>query len=483
MKNLAEANVNGEATVGSQGEHRESPSIFPAYSTYKDSGVEWVDTLPAHWGKVALKWVSKIFAGGTPDKTKAYYWENGSIPWLNSGAVNQVLITEPSNFITTEAFNTSSARWIDPGSLVIALAGQGKTKGMVAQLAIRTTCNQSMAAITPAENLKPRYLFWWISSNYQNIRNMAGGDLRDGLNLELIGDIPALIPSEEEQTQIARFLDHETARIDALIKEQLRLIELIKEKRQSVISHAVTKGLDPTVPMKDSGVEWLGEVPVHWIVSRIKNVASFITSGPRGWSDYIDESGEDIFLQSGDMDNRMNVLFDKAKRITTPEGAEGVRTRLQDGDVVVCITGANTGRVAVLGELNQAAYVNQHLGLIRPYTLACNSRYLGYALSSTTCQTYFNIEQYGLKEGLSLTDVAEAPLMVPPLAEQIQLVAVIESQLATLDGLTADSEMTVELLQERRSALISAAVTGKIDVRGWQPLASALTPKLELEAV
>ena len=229
--------------------------------------------------------------------------------------------------------------------------------------------------------------------------------------------------------------------------------------------------------MKDSGVEWLGEVPAHWKVSRVKNVVSFITSGPRGWSDYIDESGEDIFVQSGDMDNRLNVLLDKAKRIITPEGAEGARTLLQDGDVVVCITGANTGRVAVLGKLDRAAYVNQHLGLVRPYRLSCNPRYLGYALSSSACQTYFNIEQYGLKEGLSLTDLAEAPLMVPPLAEQSQLVEVIENQLRNLERLTADSEMTIELLQERRSALISAAVTGKIDVRGWQPPASTQAPK------
>ncbi|MFT0632615.1 restriction endonuclease subunit S [Pseudomonas sihuiensis] len=341
-----------------------------------------------------------------------------------------------------------------------------------------------MAAIVPEPLIVSRYLFWWLSSNYQNIRNMAGGDLRDGLNLELIGNIPALLPAEAEQTQIARFLDHETARIDALIEEQQRLIELLKEKRQAVISHAVTKGLDPTVPMKDSGVEWLGKVPAHWVVSRLKNVVSFITSGPRGWSDYIDESGEDIFLQSGDMDNRLNVLFDKAKRITTPEGAEGVRTRVCEGDVFVCITGANTGRVAVVKDMPGVSYVNQHLGLLRPQVLSCDSRYLGYALSSTSCQTYFSVEQYGLKEGLSLTDLAEAPLMVPTIAEQVALVKSVEEQLINLDKLSVDAERTVELLTERRAALISAAVTGKIDVRGWRPPARAQATKLEVaEAV
>lgn len=121
---------------------------------------------------------------------------------------------------------------------------------------------------------------------------------------EFVSAMMLATPPYEEQTRIARFLDHETAKIDTLIEEQTRLIELLKEKRQAVISQAVTKGLDPNVPMKDSGVEWFGEVPAHWVVSRVKNIASFITSGPRGWSDYIDESGEDVFLQSGDMDTR-----------------------------------------------------------------------------------------------------------------------------------------------------------------------------------
>lgn len=181
-------------------------------------------------------------------------------------------------------------------------------------------------------------------------------------------------------------------------------------------------------------------------------------------------------MQSGDMDNRLNVLFDKAKRITTPEGAEGVRTRVREGDVFVCITGANTGRVAVVKELPGISYVNQHLGLLRPQVFSCDSRYLGYALSSTNCQTYFSVEQYGLKEGLSLTDLAEAPIMVPTIAEQVALVNSIEEQLSNLDRLSVDAERAVELLTERRSALISAAVTGKIDVRDWRPPVSTQPP-------
>ena len=210
----------------------------------KDSGVEWLGKVPEQWNKGRLRWLSRIYSGGTPDKTNQDYWTTGTIPWLNSGAVNQCTITEPSDFISQEAYENSSTKWINPGSLVIALAGQGKTKGMVAQLAIEATCNQSMAAIVPENKITPRFLFWWLTSNYQNIRNLAGGDLRDGLNLELIGDIQCPLPESKEQTIIASFLDREAARIDTLISGARTFIDLLKEYRSSLITAAVIGKID-----------------------------------------------------------------------------------------------------------------------------------------------------------------------------------------------------------------------------------------------
>lgn len=243
---------------------------LPRYSEYRKSGLNWAAEFPAHWGVVSLKWLCGRYSGGTPDKNKLQFWESGTIPWLNSGAVNDGRIYEPSAYITQEAFENSSAKWIPPGALVMALAGQGKTKGMVAQLMFASTCNQSMAAIVPGKRIKARCLYWWLVCNYQNIRNMAGGDLRDGLNLELLGAIPCPLPPLAEQTAIAAFLDRETTKIDLLIAEQEKLITLLSEKRQATISRAVTKGLNPEVQTKDSGVAWLGEVPSHWDVKKLR---------------------------------------------------------------------------------------------------------------------------------------------------------------------------------------------------------------------
>jgi restriction endonuclease S subunit len=215
-----------------------------SHPAMKDSGVEWLDKMPTHWDAAALRWMSRRYSGGTPDKSNDSYWEEGEIPWLNSGAVNDGYITEPSALITQEGFAKSSAKWIPKGALVMALAGQGKTKGMVAQLGFQTTCNQSMAAIIPDHRLDPRYLYWWLSANYQNIRNMAGGEARDGLNLDLLGSIQCPLPPVIEQRAIATYLDRETARIDQLAAKVEAAIARLTEYRQALITAAVTGKID-----------------------------------------------------------------------------------------------------------------------------------------------------------------------------------------------------------------------------------------------
>lgn len=217
--------------------------------------------------------------------------------------------------------------------------------------------------------------------------------------------------------------------------------------------------------MQDSGIEWIGQVPKHWEKCRVKQASSFITSGPRGWSDFISDNGNAIFLQSGDLNNELGLNLAKAKKVSPPDGAEGQRTQLQLDDVVVCITGANTGRVALVKELDSTVYINQHLSLIRPIGEKVRSKYLAYFLSSEAGSRYYALEQYGLKEGLSLKNVAETPLMLPPVSEQTSIEKYLDKALATLSSLVTSVEESIHLLKERRTSLISATVTGKIDVR------------------
>ncbi len=270
-------------------------------------------------------------------------------------------------------------------------------------------------------------------------------------------------PSMDEQISIVEFLDHETAKIDALIAEQEKLIRLLAEKRQATLSHAVTRGLDPAAPMKDSGVAWLGEVPAHWEVVRVKALSQFTTSGPRGWSERITDGGS-LFIQSGDLNDALGLEYESAKRVNVGDDAEAARTRLAEGDVVVCITGAKTGNVALCSLLHEPAYVNQHLCLIRPSD-GVHGRFLALSLKSTVGQTQFEISQYGLKQGLSLESVRELWVACPPREEQESIVVLLDEETTRLDALRAEAERAIALLKERRAALIAAAVTGQIDVR------------------
>ena len=206
----------------------------------KESGVEWLGEIPSTWITVSLKWISKIYSGGTPSRSNDDFWKNGTIPWLNSGTVNQFFITVPSEYITEEALNKSSAKWMPKNSIVIALAGQGKTKGMAAQVKFKCTCNQSMGVVVPNESINNKFLLYYLSRNYENIRNLGGGDKRDGINLEMIGGIPVPLPKIDEQDTIVDHIETECARINKKKEYTTQLIALLEEYKQALISEVVT---------------------------------------------------------------------------------------------------------------------------------------------------------------------------------------------------------------------------------------------------
>lgn len=211
----------------------------------KDGGVEWLGEIPVHWVYSKLKWISNIYAGGTPSTNVDRYWENGDVPWLNSGTVNQKRIKSPSNYITQEALLNSSTKWVPKNSILMALAGQGKTKGTVGILEIEATCNQSMAAIVPDKNeIDYEFLYYWLHSNYQRIRGLASSDQRDGLNLVIVGDIFCPLPAIEEQQLISIYLNNFEIKNDYLIEKLEIVIEKLQSYRQSLISEAVTGKID-----------------------------------------------------------------------------------------------------------------------------------------------------------------------------------------------------------------------------------------------
>jgi len=329
--------------------------------------------------------------------------------------------------------------------------------------------NQGCKSLVPDKEKDSRF-FAYLLKNSTEALNVRG---KGTTFLELSGDelssFKVTVPPQDEQSNVAHFLDHETARIDALVEEQQRLIELLKEKRQAVISHAVTKGLDPDVPMKDSGVEWLGKVPAHWEVFPIKRDLEFLTSGSRGWASHYSDNGA-AFIRIGNLTrDHINLDLTDLQRVSVPKGSEGERTKVKENDVLFSIT-AYLGSVAVVPEELETAYVSQHVALVRLFKKKLLPSWVAYVTLSDVGKNYLSSQGYGgTKIQLSLEDVAELLVTAPPLDEQAAIISFLDHETARIDALAEEGDSVITLLQERRSALISAAVTGKIDVRGWTP--------------
>jgi len=432
---------------------------FPRYESYKDSGVEWLREVPNGWGIKRIKHlfeIKKRISGAEGYEVLSITQQGIKIKDIESGDGQLSMDYSKYQFVEIGDFAMNHM------DLLTGYVDISRVFGV-------TSPDYRVFSVRDDEVCFDRYYLYLFQMGYRNKIFYAFGQGSSQLGrwrfpTEQFNGFEFPSPSIQEQKQIAAFLDRETAKIGALIAEQQRLIELLKEKRQAVISHAVTKGLNPNAPMKDSSIEWLGEVPEHWEVRSAKSVSTFITSGPRGWSERVGDDGH-LFIQSGDLNDLLQVEFATAKRVQVGDDAETSRTRLSDGDVVVCITGAKTGNVAVCVTVPEKAYVNQHLCLIRP-SQEVLPVYLGVLLKSKVGQTYFELSQYGLKQGLSLENIKEAPVLLPPHAEQTTIVDFLDRETAKLDDLTAEAQRGIKLLKERRAALISAAVTGKIDVQG-----------------
>lgn len=442
---------------------------YATYNEYKLSPMAWLDQLPTHWNAASLRWMSKRYAGGTPDKGNEAYWEDGEIPWINSGAVNDGYITQPSALITRDGFANSSAKWIPKDALVIALAGQGKTKGMVAQLGIPTTCNQSMAALIPDYRFAPRYLYYWLTANYQNIRNLAGGEARDGLNLEMLGSIPCPVPPVDEQQTIARCLDAKTAQIDALVAQKRQLIDKLKEKRHALIARTVTRGLppeaakaaglEPNPEMKDSGVDWLGDVPKRWQVLPLRRLIKFVKTGntPSGAEDHHFEEGGFNWYSPSDFSE--DIYLGQANRALSADGKAEVR--IFPGKTVMFVgIGATIGKV---GLARSESSCNQQINAI-----GCGTK-----LDPVFATYYLKIlRDFIVKCGKFTTlpiinqdETKNLIFTVPHLSEQTAIAAYLDCETAKIDRLMTQIDEAISRLNEYRQAFITSAVTGKIDMR------------------
>jgi type I restriction enzyme, S subunit len=424
----------------------------------KSSGNGWIGDIPAIWKTASLKWLSNIYSGGTPDRNNEDYWSGGTIPWLNSGKVNDFVITEPSDFITEEGFRNSSAKWIEPNSVVVALAGQGKTKGMSAIVTFPATCNQSLAVIRPSQKLHGKYLLYFLSRNYYHIRGLAGDGIRDGLNLEMIGGLAIPLFDVEEQSKIAKFLDCKTAELDELVANKQKLIQLLKEERTAIINRAVTKGINPNATLKRSGVDWLGSIPEHWEVKKLKWVCK-ITDCKHITPVYVDD-GYPV-VSTGNV-KPFRLSLNSARKVSQRDfevlSEDGRKPIVND---IVYSRNASVGAAAMV-TVGEEFCLGQDICLIRSGE---NQKFIEAALNSGYVLNQLKTVLVGSTfKRINIQQIKEFILIKPPLREQEDIVEYLELKNKELDETLDKIKKELDLMEEYRRALISEAVAGKIKV-------------------
>lgn len=351
----------------------------------------------------------------------------------------------------------------------------GGEKTLVGQVVIfdkdfAAVTSNFVAKMTPHPSFSGSYLNYVFSRFYSGNINYCSIKQNTGIqNLDSASYLSEKFgfPSLYEQQRIAAFLDHETAKIDALIEKQQRLIELLKEKRQAVISHAVTKGLNPNAPMKDSGVEWLGEVPAHWEVKRLKNTSQIIDCRNKT-PEYFDD-GEFLVIRTTNVKNQALTMADalftdeRNFNIWTQRGVPPVGSILFTREAPageVCLVPENVKFCLGQRMMNFICHDSEYTEFLFDFLISdCLEKYIE-SVSHGSTVSHLRVEQ-----------VENIPVVVPPAYEAKKIHAVLSQLKSQFSELTKKAEAAILLMQERRTALISAAVTGKIDVRDWQAVA------------
>ncbi|TIH13503.1 restriction endonuclease subunit S [Marinifilum sp. JC120] len=448
---------------------------YKPYPAYKDSGVEWLGDVPECWINSRIKYDFFLKARvGWHGLNSNEFTDQG--PFLVTGTdfldgdINWKKCRHCSEFRYEQDCNIQLVN----GDLLITKDGTIGKVAIVNGLEGKACLNSGVFVIRPdGQNVTIKFLFWILKSNIFTdfVDYFQTGSTINHLYQDTFENLPFVIPQLIEQDKIATFLNHETAKIDLLIEKQEKLIELLKVKRQAVISHAVTKGLDSDVEMKDSGVEWLGEIPAHWEVKRLKHV---ITKMEQGWSPQCEttpaEAGEWGVLKVGAVNGG---LFSPSENKKLPSSLSPREEYLLE-KYDLLISRANTkelvGSAAVVMDVYPQLILCDKLYRIKLNSQA-SPRLIAFFLGTDMTRGRIEIEATGASssmQNIGQSTIREMPFPLPPVDEAQSLLENIDLKLSKLDSLEGKANKAITLLKERRTALISAAVTGKIDVRDWK---------------
>ena len=419
------------------------------------STVSWGAAFPADWPRTRIKHICRFAGGGTPDKGNAAFW-NGDIPWVSPKDMKSAWIDDTEDHITVEGLENSATRVVPPGAVLLVMrSGILRHTIPVAINRVPVALNQDMRALTPGPQVEARFLARVLEGHQQQLLNAWSkvGSTVESLESDLVGETEIAVPPLPQQDAIADYLDCETARLDALVAAKERVLGLLAEKRRALISYAVTRGLDPSTPLRDSGVPWIGEIPAHWKTERAKWL--FRERDERS------VTGQEELLTVSHLTG-VTPRSEKDVNMFEAETTEGYKI-CNAGDLVINTLWAWMGAMGVSqtnGIVSPAYHVYQPGERLEPSYVDALVRLTVFAQEVTR----YSKGVWSSRLRLYPEGFFQVFLPVPPLVEQRNIVAHIAREMKRLDELRSAIARTTLLLKERRTALIAAAVTGQLDI-------------------
>ena len=434
------------------------------YPKYKPSGIEWLGDIPEHWEVDKIKYHADIVNGSTPKSDKVDYWD-GDIIWITPedlGNINSIEIVDSKRRITNAGLNSCGTSLTPSGSLIIS------TRAPIGHIAISTnvTCtNQGCKSIVIKNRFLQNYfLYYYLFIAKDELQSLGQGSTFQELQGFRLKNFKLPLPSVEEQESIKFFINHRTRLIDTLISKKQKLIDLLKEYRTAIINHAVTKGFDPNVKMKDSGIEWLGDVPDGWIITSLKRlVQTKITDGPHETPIFVDDG---VPFISAEAIQNGGINFSSKRGYISKELDIQYSTKCKPkrDDIFIVKSGSTTGKIAIV-DTDENFNIWSPLALVRPNS-KISAWYLYYALQSSYFQCQIQTKwSFGTQPNIGMNIIENLQVAFPPmLLEQQEIVNYIITKFRSLDVQIEKEQNFIGYLKEYRTALISEVVTGKVKV-------------------
>ncbi len=444
------------------------------YPRYKPSGVEWLGDVPEHWEVKRLGHaLSDTVGGGTPSTADDTYWADSDeegIPWVAIADMSAGgEITTTTKRITPLGYAATQLRQLPPRTIIYSMYA---SVGAVARLGISATTNQAILGLLPSKRLDSSYLYWWLNGIQTIVLAMTRDNTQSNLSAETVCKIPLAVPPISEQRAIAGFLDRETARVDALVTKKQQLIERLAEYRKALITQTVTKGLpsdvaaaegfDPSPQLKPSGVEWLGDVPEHWEVKRLCRSVnrSNIKVEPK-------EAEKSIYIGLEHVTSWTGQLL----AIDDQKEPESLCNSFITGTVLFSKLGPYLAK-AISADFDGVC--STEFLVLAP--VKYEQHYLHFLLLTEGFISLVDSSTFGATRPRTSWDfVGSVHLPIPPLSEQRAITSFLDRETERIDALSGQVEAAIKRLQEYRKALITAAVTGKIDVSDWKSVDKRVT--------